>query len=89
VIKGTVSALFAALLVAAFVLVILHFSGSLLWLAENLIIGIIFAAILLFIAIFIFAIIVFLALFYFIAEKKPEETPGEYRLDEEKGKHDE
>jgi phosphotransferase system glucose/maltose/N-acetylglucosamine-specific IIC component len=89
-IKGLLSALFGALLVAAVIagIVYLFFSGMLLSILGFVAGGLIVAAIILFGIVFIFAIIIFFALFYYMAEKKPEVTPGEYKLEEEKGKND-
>ncbi|MCK5030340.1 MAG: hypothetical protein KAR64_02640 [Thermoplasmatales archaeon] len=89
-IKGLLSALFGALLVAAVIagIVYLFFSGMLLSILGFVAGGLIVAAIILFGIVFIFAIIIFFALFYYMAEKKPEVTPGEYKLEEEKGKNE-
>ena len=89
-IKGLLSALFGALLVAVVIagIVYLFFSGMLLSILGFVAGGLIVAAIILFGIVFIFAIIIFFALFYYMAEKKPEVTPGEYKLEEEKGKNE-
>ncbi|MCK4347907.1 MAG: hypothetical protein KAW47_04750 [Thermoplasmatales archaeon] len=89
-IKGLVSALFGALVVAAIIagIVYLFFSGMLLSILGFVAGGLIVAVIILFAIVFIFALIVFFALFYYMAEKKPEVTPGEYTLEEEKGKNE-
>lgn len=91
-IKGLAAALLAALIVAAIILGIFHFFGVLIgileWFVAILVPSIIIAAIILFIIIFFFAIIVFFALFYFLAEKKPSIKPGEYKLEDEKGKNE-
>ncbi len=89
-IKGLLSALFGALLVAAVIagIIYLFFSGMLLSILGFVAGGLIVAAIILFGIVFIFAIIIFFALFYYMAEKKPEVTPGEYKLEEEKGKNE-
>jgi len=89
-IKGLLSALFGALLVAAVIagIAYLFFSGMLLSILGFVAGGLIVAAIILFGIVFIFAIIIFFALFYYMAEKKPEITPGEYKLEEEKGKNE-
>jgi len=89
-IKGLLSALFGALLVAAVIagIAYLFFSGMLLSILGFVAGGLIVAAIILFGIVFIFAIIIFFALFYYMAEKKPEVTPGEYKLEEEKGKNE-
>jgi len=89
-IKGLLSALFGALLVAAVIagIVYLFFSGMLLSILGFVAGGLIVAAIILFGIVFIFAIIIFFALFYYMAEKKPEVKPGEYKLEEEKGKNE-
>lgn len=86
-IKGLLSSILGAVFVSMIILVILHFAGVILWLAGMLVAGVIIAAIVLFIILFIFAIVAFLALFYYVAEKKPEISPGEYTLKEEKGKN--
>jgi len=87
-IKGLVSALFGALVVAAIIagIVYLFFNGILLSIFGFVVGGLIVAAIILFAIVFIFALVVFFALFYYMAEKKPEVIPGDYKLDEEKGK---
>jgi hypothetical protein len=89
-IKGIIAALLGALIVAGIIVgvIYLFFSGVLLWLFGFIIEGLIAAAIILFIIVFAFALIVFLALFYYMAEKTPEITPGEYKLEEEKGKNE-
>ena len=89
-IKGLLSALFGSLLVAAVIagIAYLFFSGMLLSILGFVAGGLIVAAIILFGIVFIFAIIIFFALFYYMAEKKPEVTPGEYKLEEEKGKNE-
>ena len=89
-IKGLVSALFGALVVAATIagIVYLFFSGILLSILGFVVGGLIVAAMILFAIVFIFALIVFFTLFYYMAEKKPEVKPGEYKLEEEKGKNE-
>ena len=89
-IKGLISALLGALVVAAIIsgVAYLFFSGILLSILGFVIGGLIVAAILLFAIVFIFTLIVFFALFYYMAEKKPEVTPGKYKLEEEKGKNE-
>ena len=89
-IKGLASALLGALVVAAIIagIIYLFFSGILLSILGFAVGGLIVAAIILFAIVFIFALIVFFALFYYMAEKKPEVTPGEYKLEEEKGKNE-
>lgn len=85
-IKGIISMFVGAILTAAIIvgLIWLLFSGFLL-----LIFGVmIIAAAILFIAIFIFALIVFFAFFYYIVEKKPTNSPGNYKLEMEKGKNE-
>lgn len=85
-IKGILSMSLAALAAAAILLGIFHLVGILAWLAEILVIGVIFAAILIFIIILAVAILIFFALFYYIAEKSPSISPGHYTLKDEKGK---
>jgi phosphotransferase system glucose/maltose/N-acetylglucosamine-specific IIC component len=89
-IKRLVSALFGALVVAAVIsgIVYLFFSGILVSILGFVIGGLLVAAMVLFAIVFIFALILFFALFYYLAEKKPEVTPGEYKLEEEKGKNE-
>ena len=91
-IKGIGTAILAALFVTVVVLVILHFFevliNILIWITGIVIGGIIVAAVIFFIIVFIFAVIVFFALFYFLAEKKPNIKPGNYKLEEEKGKNE-
>ena len=89
-IKGLVSALLSALLVAAIIsgIVYLFFSGILLSILGFVIDGLLVAVIILFSIVFIFTLIAFFALFYYMAEKKPEVTQGEYKLEEEKGKNE-
>jgi hypothetical protein len=87
-IRGLLSVILAALIVALIILGIFHFAGLILWLAGILVVGVIIAAVILFIVILVFAVIVFFALFYYMAEKKPEITPGDYKLEEEKGKNE-
>ena len=91
-IKGIGTATLAALFVTVVVIVILHFFevliNILIWLTGIFIGGIIVAAVILFIIVFIFAVIAFFALFYFLAEKKPSIKPGNYKLEEEKGKNE-
>ena len=89
-IKGIFAAILGALLVAAIIvgIIYLFFSGILLWLAGIFVAGIIIGAIIMFIILFVFFILIFFALFYCMAEKKPTITPGEYKLEEEKGKNE-
>ncbi len=88
-IKGIIAAVLAAFILAGAVvgIISLFFSGLLLAIFGFIAATIVFAAILLFIIIFVFALILFFALFYFMAEKKPEVKPGNYSLNEEKGKN--
>ena len=87
-IKGIAAAFLAALLVTAIILGLSYVIGIIEWLATVIVVGVVIAAIILFFVIFIFAIVVFFALFYYLAEKKPVIEPGEYKLDEEKGKNE-
>ncbi len=89
-IKGLLSAVLGALIIAAIIvgLIYIIFSGIILWVAKVLLIGFIFAVIVLFLVFFIFILIAIIVLFYYIVEKKPTITPGEYNLDMEKGKHE-
>lgn len=87
--KGIIAAVLAAFILAGAVvgIIALFFSGALMVIFGFIAATIILAAILLFIIIFVFALIVFFALFYFMAEKKPVVKPGNYSLDDEKGKN--
>jgi amino acid transporter len=89
-IKGLVSAFFGALVFATIIvgIVYLFFSGILLSILGLVVGGLIVAAVILFFIVFILALIIFFALFYYMAEKKPEVMPGEYKLEEEKGKNE-
>lgn len=84
--KGILSMLIAALVVTVVLLGVFYLIGILAWLAGILVIGIIFAAILIFVILLAISIVIFFALFYYMAEKKPSITPGHYTLDNEKGK---
>ncbi|RLF61869.1 MAG: hypothetical protein DRN16_03040 [Thermoplasmata archaeon] len=84
--KGVASAILAARISAAVPLLIFHFAGIIAWVALTLTVGVIIAAIIMFIIMAIFFFIVFFALFYYLAEKKPKIEPGEYKLEESKGK---
>ena len=83
-IKGILAALLGALVVAAIIagIIYLFFSGLLLWLFGFIVAGVLAAAV------FVIALIVLFALFYYMAEKKPEVKPGEYKLEEEMGKNE-
>jgi len=85
-IKGIASAILAAITFAAILLLLFHFAGIIAWIALTLTVGVIIAAIIMFIIMAIFLFIVFFALFYYLAEKKPKIEPGEYKLEESKGK---
>jgi len=88
-IKGLTAALAASLIIAAIIMLILNFFEIIAQFAIILGIGFIFAAIILFVLFFfIFGVILFVALFYYLAEKKPNIQPGDYKLEEEKGKNE-
>lgn len=88
-IKGIAGVILGAVLVAVIFLGVLWliFSGIILWIAGFVLGSLIVAAIIVFIVIFVFAVIVFFALFYYLAEKSPQVEPGEYTLEDQKGKN--
>lgn len=88
--KGIMSMIGGAFVVALLLagIAYLFFSGFLLALFGFLLGGLVIAAVLFFVIVFLFAVVVFFALLYFLAEKKPEVTPGEYDLTQEQGKHE-
>ena len=89
-IKGLTAAFTGAIIVGLIVLGIIYifFIGLIEWLATIFLVGILIGAIIMFFIIFIIILITFFAFFYYIAEKKPEIKPGEYKLENEKGKNE-
>ena len=89
-IKGIAAMLLAALISAGIIVGFFHLflSGIIYWFVAIFAVASIVAILMLFGITFIFCIIIFFALFYYLAEKTPEITPGEYKLDEEKGKNE-
>ena len=87
-IKGLFSILFGTFIVTCIIvgIIYLFFSGILLSVLGFIVGGVIAATIILFIIIFFFALILIFALFYYISEKKTEIKPGEYKIEQEKGK---
>lgn len=89
-IKGIAAIILGSLLLALAVVGIFYllFTGILLWIAAFFAGAFIIAALILFVLAFLLCILMFFAFFYYLAEKKPVVTPGQYRLDEEKGKNE-
>ena len=89
-IKGIAAVVLGAVLVAVIILGVLWliFSGLILWIAGFVLGSLIVAGIIVFIVLFVLAVIVFFALFYYLAEKSPQVEPGEYILEDQKGKND-
>jgi len=88
-IKGLSAALLASLLIAVIIVLILNFFDAIAQFALLIGINFMIAAIILFVLFFIvLGVIFFIALFYFLAEKTPKIQPGEYKLEDEKGKNE-
>ena len=89
-IKGIAAAFAGAIIVGLIVLGIIYifFMGLIEWLAAIFFVGIFIGAIIVFFITFLIVFITFFAFFYYLAEKKPEIKPGDYKLENEKGKHE-
>ncbi len=81
--KGLSLAILGALIVAILIMCFVYFLDVILGLAIFIGIGIIIGLVLL--GFFVF-IVMFIALFYYLSVKKPKVEPGEYKLEEVKGK---
>ncbi len=87
-IKGFLAIIAAAILITLIVFGLFYFIGIIAWLAAVLVVGAIIAAVIIAFVVFVIAVVLFFAVFYYLAEKKPTIEPGEYRLEEGKGKHE-
>ena len=81
--KGVSLAILGALIVAIIIMSFVYFIDVLFGLAIFIGVGFIIGLILLG---FIVFIVMFLALFYYLVIKKPKVEPGEYKLEDIKGK---
>ena len=89
-IKGFAAALAGAIVASLIVvgLIYLFFTGILAWIIGIFTVGMFIAVAIIFVITFIIFLLMFFAFFYYLAEKKPEIKPGEYKLDQEKGKNE-
>lgn len=83
--KGLALALLGGLVAAILIMVFVYFLDVILGLAFFIGIGIIIGMIIIGIVVFV---VMFVAFFYYLAAKKPKVEPGEYKLEEAKGKED-
>ena len=85
-IKGILSAIIGAVIISALILGLLYFLGFIILIAKLFMIGLTYAVVIVFLLLFVFFLVSLFLLFYYMAEKKPTVTPGEYKLEMEKGK---
>ncbi len=86
--KGIAGMLLGTLVTVAIILGVLYFFNVFAIIAAALALSILVIAVIIGVAVFLFVIFAFFMLFYYLAEKTPEVTPGNYTLDQQKGKHE-
>lgn len=77
------AAIFAGVVIS---IIYLFFIGLIYSFLEIIAGGVMIAVIIMFLLVFIISAFTFFAMIYYMAEKKPTITPGDYKLEEEKGK---